>query len=123
MSYDNNKYSIQTNQLNLWYADFQALIDVSVKVVDGLITSLIGPSGCGKTTLLRSFNRGNERYENVTTTGKINILGKNIHDPGCLTVRGFAKPSVWFFSVRTPCLSPFTKMSFLDCVSTQGVVR
>ena len=81
MSYDNNKYSIQTNQLNLWYADFQALIDVSVKVVDGLITSLIGPSGCGKTTLLRSFNRGNERYENVTTTGKINILGKNIHDP------------------------------------------
>ena len=78
---DDKKYSIQTDQLNLWYGDFQALIDVNVNVVDGLITSLIGPSGCGKTTLLRCFNRGNERYENVTTTGEINILGKNIHAP------------------------------------------
>ena len=78
---DDKKYSIQTDQLNLWYGDFQALIDVNVQVTDGLITSLIGPSGCGKTTLLRCFNRGNERYENVTTTGAINILGKNIHDP------------------------------------------
>jgi phosphate transport system ATP-binding protein len=45
-----------------------------------LITSLIGPSGCGKTTLLRCFNRVNERYGNVTTTGKIEILGKNVYD-------------------------------------------
>jgi phosphate transport system ATP-binding protein len=42
---------------------------------------LIGPSGCGKTTLLRCFNRINERYENVTTTGEIRLLGKNIYDP------------------------------------------
>ena len=41
-------YSIETEKLSLWYGDFQALINVSVKVVDGLITSLIGPSGCGK---------------------------------------------------------------------------
>jgi phosphate transport system ATP-binding protein len=45
-----------------------------------VITGLIGPSGCGKTTLLRSFNRINERYGNVTTTGEITILGKNIYD-------------------------------------------
>ena len=73
-------YSIETEKLSLWYGDFQALINVSVKVVDGLITSLIGPSGCGKTTLLRCFNRVNERFGNVTTTGKIKILGKNIYD-------------------------------------------
>ncbi len=42
---------------------------------------LMGPSGCGKTTLLRSFNRINERYGNVTTTGEITILGQNIYDP------------------------------------------
>jgi phosphate transport system ATP-binding protein len=41
-----------------------------------MITSLIGPSGCGKTTLLRCFNRVNERYGSVTTTGKITILGR-----------------------------------------------
>ena len=59
---DTNNYSIETENLSLWYGDFQALIDVSVKIPTGKITSLIGPSGCGKTTLLRCFNRVNERY-------------------------------------------------------------
>ena len=72
---------ITTRDLNLWYAKFQALINVSVDIKEGLITSLIGPSGCGKTTLLRCFNRVNERYGYVTTTGQILILGKNIYDP------------------------------------------
>src|SRR5512147_597533 len=71
---------IVTRNLNLWYGKFQALINVNVDIKDGLITSLIGPSGCGKTTLLRCFNRVNERYGYVTTTGEINILGKNIYD-------------------------------------------
>ena len=75
-----NKYSITTKNLNLWYGDFQALIDVDVNIIDGIITGLIGPSGCGKTTLLRCFNRVNERYGNVTTTGEIKILDKNIYD-------------------------------------------
>jgi len=73
-------HSIITRDLNLWYAKFQALIDVTVNIRHGLITSLIGPSGCGKTTLLRCFNRVNERYGYVTTTGKIRVLGKNIYD-------------------------------------------
>jgi phosphate transport system ATP-binding protein len=54
---------------------------VTLRVKPGLITALIGPSGCGKTTLLRCFNRINERYGNVTTTGEITMLGKNIYDP------------------------------------------
>lgn len=74
------EFSIQTKGLNLWYGDFQALRDVSLNVRDGLITSLIGPSGCGKTTLLRCFNRINERYGAVKTEGEIKILGKNIYD-------------------------------------------
>ena len=73
--------SIATRGLNLWYGKFQALMDVSVDIKDGLITSLIGPSGCGKTTLLRCFNRVNERYGYVKTTGEIKILGRNIYDP------------------------------------------
>ena len=73
--------SIVTSDLCLWYAKFQALKDVSIQIKHGLITSLIGPSGCGKTTLLRCFNRVNERYGYVTTTGSIRILEKNIYDP------------------------------------------
>ncbi len=74
-------YSIQTQELNLWYSQFQALIDVNINVKHGIITSLIGPSGCGKTTLLRCFNRINERFSYVRTQGEIIILGKNIYDP------------------------------------------
>jgi phosphate transport system ATP-binding protein len=74
-------HSITTQDLSLWYAKFQALINVSVNIKAGLITSLIGPSGCGKTTLLRCFNRINERYGYVTTTGEIKVLDKNIYDP------------------------------------------
>jgi phosphate transport system ATP-binding protein len=72
--------AIETHRLNLWYGDFRALVDVSVEVKRGIITSLIGPSGCGKTTLLRCLNRVNERYGNVRTTGEIRVLGENIYD-------------------------------------------
>jgi len=74
-------HSIVTRQLNLWYGTFQALKDVTVNIRPRLITSLIGPSGCGKTTLLRCFNRVNERYGYVRTTGAIDVLGQNIYAP------------------------------------------
>ncbi len=72
--------ALETRGLSLWYGAFRALVDVSIGVRQGLITSLIGPSGCGKTTLLRCFNRINERYAYVTTKGEIRILGRNIYD-------------------------------------------
>ena len=74
-------HSIITRDLDLYYGKFQALKKITVSMKHGIITSLIGPSGCGKTTLLRCFNRVNERYGYVTTTGVIEILGKNIYDP------------------------------------------
>jgi len=76
------KLSIETRGLNLWYGSFQALRDIGLRVRHGSITALIGPSGCGKTTLLRCFNRINERYGYVKTTGEIRVLGQNIYDTG-----------------------------------------
>jgi phosphate transport system ATP-binding protein len=73
--------AIETRDLSLWYGSFQALIDVSIDIKAGIITSLIGPSGCGKTTLLRCFNRVNERYGDVRTTGEIRILDENVYAP------------------------------------------
>jgi phosphate transport system ATP-binding protein len=74
-------FAITTRDVKLWYAKFQALHGITVNIKRGWITSLIGPSGCGKTTLLRCFNRVNERYGYVTTTGEIKIHDKNIYDP------------------------------------------
>src|SRR5262249_16052585 len=76
----NGQIAIVTRDLCLWYGKFQALINVSTKLRRGMITSLIGPSGCGKTTLLRCFNRVNERWDYVRTSGLIEILGKNVYD-------------------------------------------
>ena len=78
---DAHSFSILTRGLNLWYGDFHALKDIDVSIRHACVTSLIGPSGCGKTSLLRCFNRINERYGNVTTNGEISILGKNVYDP------------------------------------------
>ncbi len=72
---------ITTSALNLWYTKFQALIDVELEIKHGIVTGLIGPSGCGKTTLLRCFNRINERIDGVRTEGKVEILGENIYRP------------------------------------------
>jgi phosphate transport system ATP-binding protein len=72
--------SLRTRGLNLWYGNFHALKNIDVDIRDACVTSLIGPSGCGKTSLLRCFNRINERYGNVTTKGEILILDKNVYD-------------------------------------------
>jgi len=72
---------IQTVKLNLFYDQFQALIDIDMEVPARRITAMIGPSGCGKSTLLRVFNRMNDMIDGVTVTGEVRIDGKNIFAP------------------------------------------
>jgi len=76
-----DRSSIATRGLHLWYGDFEALKGIDLDVKAGKITGLIGPSGCGKTTLLRCFNRINERYDYVRTEGVLKIDGHDIYAP------------------------------------------
>ena len=74
-------HAVVTRALRLWYGNFEALRGIDVRITENAITALIGPSGCGKTTLLRCFNRINERYQNVRTEGEVLIRGRNIYSP------------------------------------------
>ena len=69
---------IKVNNLNLWYGDFQALINVNAHFTQRQITAMIGPSGCGKSTLLRVFNRMNDLIEGVRVNGEVLIDAENI---------------------------------------------
>ncbi len=75
-------YIIETNNLNLYYGDFQAIINVNLEVSKNSITALIGPSGCGKSTLLRIFNRMNDLIDGVKITGNVKFDGKEILGEG-----------------------------------------
>jgi phosphate transport system ATP-binding protein len=77
----NDKSVIKTRNLNLFYENFHALIDITMEIPRNNITAVIGPSGCGKSTLLRVFNRMNDVIDGVRMEGEVEIDGKNILDP------------------------------------------
>jgi len=67
--------------LSLFYGNFQALKDVTLKIEERKITALIGPSGCGKSTFLRCLNRMNDLIEGVRLTGRVTIDRQDIYRP------------------------------------------
>ncbi|MDD3857102.1 MAG: phosphate ABC transporter ATP-binding protein PstB [Methanoculleus sp.] len=71
---------LETKNLNLWYGQKHALIDISVRIPKNKVTALIGPSGCGKSTLLRCYNRMNDLIDSSRVTGEILFNGDDIHD-------------------------------------------
>jgi len=120
-------YAIETRRLNLWYADFQALFDVDLRIKQGIITGLIGPSGCGKSTLLRSVNRITERLGYVRTTGSIEVLGHDVYaeDVELVQVRKqvgmvFQRPNPLPLSIRDNVLFGHRIHTQSDKQPTQG---
>ncbi len=75
-----NEVCIKVENLNLFYAEKQALHGVSMEMPKKKVTAYIGPSGCGKSTLLRCINRMNDLVDNVTIEGKILLDNENIYD-------------------------------------------
>ncbi|WP_340121104.1 phosphate ABC transporter ATP-binding protein PstB [Methylobacter svalbardensis] len=75
-----NETCIKVENLNLFYADKQALHNVNMEMPKKKVTAYIGPSGCGKSTLLRCINRMNDLVDNVTIEGKVLLDDENIYD-------------------------------------------
>ena len=71
--------SIDVKNLNVYYGDFLAVEDVTVKIDPRSVTALIGPSGCGKSTFLRTLNRMHEVIPGAYAQGEVNIEGENIY--------------------------------------------
>ena len=72
---------IDVRNLDLWYGENHAVIDVTMPVHKNKITALIGPSGCGKSTLIRCMNRMNDLIDICRVEGNIDFHGENIYDP------------------------------------------
>jgi phosphate transport system ATP-binding protein len=77
----NGKYAMESRDMSVFYGNFRAVKDVSLKIEPQKITALIGPSGCGKSTVLRSFNRMNDLVPTARTQGQVLFHGKNLYDP------------------------------------------
>ncbi|MEM8827158.1 MAG: phosphate ABC transporter ATP-binding protein PstB [Pseudomonadota bacterium] len=66
--------------VDVYYGDKQALMDVNLDINDRQVTSLIGPSGCGKSTFLRCLNRMNDVIDICRVEGNIDLDGNSIYD-------------------------------------------
>ena len=67
---------IELRNVNKWYGDYHALVEVNETIATGEVVVVCGPSGSGKSTLIRTINRLEE-----IQGGQILLDGKNVHDP------------------------------------------
>ena len=71
---------LRTEEVSLYYGDFQALRDISLEIPERAITAIIGPSGCGKSSFIRLFNRMNDLSLGAKVEGQVKLDGVNIYD-------------------------------------------
>ncbi len=67
---------IELKNVNKWYGDYHALVDVNETITTGEVVVVCGPSGSGKSTLIRTINRLEE-----IQSGQILLDGQDVHDP------------------------------------------
>jgi len=87
----------------------QVVNNVTMKVEQNMVTSLMGPSGCGKTTLLRCINRMHELVSGAGVKGRVTLYGNDLYIMNPIEVRKrigmvFQRPN------------PFPSMSIYDNV-------
>lgn len=93
------KAKIVFNQVSKAYDGFEAVKDLSMRIMEGETLVLIGTSGCGKTTTLKMINRLIE-----PTKGSIEIDGRDISSYDLIHLRrqiGYVIQSVGLFPHMT----------------------
>jgi phosphate transport system ATP-binding protein len=71
---------ICARDVNVYYGDKHAILNVNIDIARNQVLAMIGPSGCGKSTFLRCINRMNDTIESARVTGSIVLDGSDIHD-------------------------------------------
>jgi len=77
---ESHEVKVAAKGVSVFYAEKQALFDVTIDIPARQITSFIGPSGCGKSTFLRCINRMNDTIDICRVSGSIKIDGADIYD-------------------------------------------
>lgn len=67
---------IELKNVNKWYGDYHALVDINETIPTGEVVVVCGPSGSGKSTLIRTINRLEE-----IQSGTILLDGQGVHEP------------------------------------------
>ena len=66
--------------VDVHYAEKQAVFNVGLDIGENEVVALIGPSGCGKSTFLRCLNRMNDTIDICRVSGSIKLDGMDIYD-------------------------------------------
>lgn len=76
---DNAKMSARN--VDVYYGDKHAIMNVSLDVGSNEVLAMIGPSGCGKSTFLRCLNRMNDIIPVCRVDGNIELDDQDIYHP------------------------------------------
>ncbi len=105
------RYKMVTDGVNVYYGDYLAVKNVSLKFPENSVTALIGPSGCGKTTFLRCLNRMHDMTPGSRVEGKVMIDSTDLYDGSIDPIYHRRKVGMVF---QKP--NPFPTMSIYDNV-------
>ncbi len=70
---------MSARNVNVFYGDKQAILDVALDIGRNEVLAMIGPSGCGKSTFLRTLNRMNDIIPICKVHGDITLDGEDIY--------------------------------------------
>src|SRR4029453_11890492 len=71
---------MSARNVDVYYGDKHAIVDVSLDIGANEVIAMIGPSGCGKSTFLRCLNRMNDTIEGCRVTGSIRLDDEDIYE-------------------------------------------